>query len=199
VRNYGVNQCESRYLNKGAIRLSMAGFSFVEVLIVALLLGIVAVIAFPSINNAIDDSRLSAAADEVVTAFEFAQLIAMTRGRITKVVIREPENRIVLNQYETNADLFGGGDELKAEDVENGTYKIIANPMKKGTDYKINLADESRFEGVDITESDFDIGDAVTFDVLGAPSKGGKVALALARRKVVVTLDSMTGKVSVSE
>jgi len=174
-----------------------AGFTFIEVMIVLLLMGIFAMLGLPALNAAMGDFRLSGAAQEVVSALEFAQLSAIS-GRKTRVVIGVPQDRIGVRQYKTPADLFNGGDELVASDVEDGTYKFMGNPMNKGTDYLIILPDESRFQGVEITVSSFGVDDAVFFDTLGAPSHGGTITLTLGGRQMVVALDALTGKVTVS-
>jgi len=176
-----------------------AGFTFIETMIVFLLLGIVTMVAWPTLNGAMNDSRLSGAAEEVVTALEFAQMTAMSSGRQTRVVIGAPADRIAVRRYESPADLFGGGDVLVDTDVETGTYEFMGNPMNKGTDYEIIFPNVSRFQGVDITASDFNVGDPVFFDTLGNPSKGGSATLALGSRQVVVNLDSLTGKVTLSD
>ena len=178
---------------------SSAGFTLVEVVIVTLLLGIIAMLGLPTLNSAMVDSRLSTAVEETVNALQYAQLTSMTSGRETRVVIGAPQNRIAVRQHKTNADLFGGGDELVAGDVESGTYELMQYPLNKGTDYEISLPDESRFRGVDITASDFNVEAPVFFDTLGAPSKGGTVTLTLGGRQMVVTLDALTGKVTVSK
>jgi type II secretory pathway pseudopilin PulG len=176
-----------------------AGFAFLEILIVSVLLSIVVMLGWPSLNAALGDYRLSGAAQEIVNALEFAQLTAMTSGSQTRVVIAAPADRIGVRQFDITADLFNGGDTLAEATVENGTFKLMGNPMNKGTDYEIDLPDERRFQGVDITASDFNAGNHVDFDSLGAPSKGGTVTLALGNRQMVVTLDALTGKVSVSQ
>jgi hypothetical protein len=71
--------------------------------------------------------------------------------------------------------------------------------MNKGTDYEIDLPDDSRFQGVDIAVSDFNLTDPVIFDTLGAPSHGGTVTVAFGGRQMVVSLDALTGKVTVSQ
>jgi hypothetical protein len=59
--------------------------------------------------------------------------------------------------------------------------------------------DEGRFRGVDITISDFNNSDPVFFDAMGAPSKGGSATLTLGNSQRIVTLDALTGKVTVSQ
>ena len=177
------------------------GLTLVEAVIVTLILGIVAVAALPTLSSSLDEARLSAAASEVVAALEYAQLTAATSGRKTRVAIGQSQERIGVRQYKTTADLFNGGDVLVAGDVESGTYELMQYPPKKGTDYLIFLGDEDRFKGVDITTSDFnpESDDTVVFDTLGTPSKGGTVTLALGSRQMVVTLNELTGKVTVTD
>jgi type II secretion system protein H len=175
-----------------------AGFTLVEIMLVLLIVGIVSMVGWPALNGAMGDARLSGAAQEVVNALEFAQLTAMTSGRKTRVVIGAPQDRIAVRQFNIIGDLFNGGDTLAAADVENGNYDFMGNPMNKGTDYEIKFPDESRFQGVDITASDCDVGNAVIFDTLGGPSKGGTVSLAFGDQEMVVTLDALSGKVTVN-
>jgi prepilin-type N-terminal cleavage/methylation domain-containing protein len=175
------------------------GFSLVELAIVMVVLSIVAVAAVPMLGSALHEVRLSGAADEVVTALEYAQLSAMTSGRTTRVVIGATQEKIAVEQYETAADLFGGGGSLAEGVVEGGTYEFMQYPLKRGSDYEILLKSEDRFAGVDITASDFDNATPVTFDALGSPSHGGTATLSLGSRQMVVTLDALTGKVTVSD
>ena len=176
-----------------------AGFTFIEILIVVMLIGIIATISLPELNETVQDTRLRGAANEVVTALEYAQLTAMTSGRGTRVAIGDFDESIEVKQYSTNYDLFNDGDELSESDVESGTYQLMPYPQKKGLNYLIILTDENRFKGVDITASDFSAGNHVDFDAQGAPSKGGSATLALGSSQIFVTMDALTGKVSASE
>ena len=175
-----------------------AGFTLFETMIVFLVLGIITILGWPALNASLEHHRLAGAADEIVTALEFAQLRALS-GRDTRVVIGAPQDRIAVRQYQTAADLFGGGDELADSAVENETFELMGHPMNKGADYEIKFTDEDRFQGVDITASDFNVEAPVRFGALGTPSKGGTVTLACGGRQMVVTLDALTGKVTVSE
>jgi prepilin-type N-terminal cleavage/methylation domain-containing protein len=175
------------------------GFSLVEVAIVLVIISIVAVAGVPLVGPLVSQAKLAGAVDEVVTALEYAQLMAITSGRTTLVVIGAPQDRIAVRQYEVSADLFGGGDQLAEGSVESGTYDFMQYPLKRGSDYEILFNNEDRFAGVDITASDFNQGSAVHFDALGSPSHGGTVTLALGNRQMVVTLNGFTGKVTVSD
>ncbi len=172
------------------------GFTVVEAVLVAVILGIAAVVALPMLSSSLDEARLSAAASEVVTALEYAQVSAATSGQRTSVAVSSTEETINVRQFKTSADLFNGGDALAAADVEGGTWEHMEYPLKKGGDYSINLKTEDRCKGVDVYVSDFNF--PVYFDTLGTPTKGGTVTLALGGRQMVVTLDALTGKVTVT-
>ena len=155
-------------------------------------------LSWPQLSSALVEARLSGAAEEIVNALEYAQLTAKISGRNTRVVIEAPQNRIGVQHYKSSADLFNGGDVLPAGNIEGGSYEFILHPLKKGLDYEIFLNDEIRFGGIDITQSDFDTGNPVTFDSMGAPSRGGTTTLTLGARQIIVTLDDLTGKVTTS-
>ena len=113
--------------------------------------------------------------------------------------------------YTYDARKYGGDGEIRVHeeeaaivrqiqaDVEGGVFTTVGNPLNRGTDYNINLSNQALFGGVDVTAVDFGGSNQVTYDTLGAPSAGGTVTLAFGTRQVVVTLDSLTGKVTVSE
>ena len=196
-----MEQHKKDHLSLGGMKKDklISGFTLSEVIIVVLIIGIITLAGLPALTSSLDHSRLKGAASEVVNALQYAQLSAMSSGQKTRVVIGNLSNRIGVRQYKNSADLFQGGDELAAGDVESGTYEIMQHPLKKGYDYEIILLNEDRFRGVDITASDFDQSNPVDFDTLGVPSHGGTATLALGNQQIVVTLDSLTGKVSVSE
>ena len=77
-------------------------------------------LSWPQLSSALVEAKLSGAAEEIVNALEYAQLTAMTSGSKTRVVIGASPDRIAVRQYKTNADLFGGGDELVAGDWKMG-------------------------------------------------------------------------------
>jgi hypothetical protein len=161
-------------------------------------LGIFVTLSWPQLSSALIEARLSGAAEEVVNALEYAQLTAKTSGRNTKVLIAEPANKIGVSQNKSDADLFNGGDVLLASDIESGTYEFILHPLNKGVNYEFFLNNEHRFSGIDITQSDFNNDNPVYFDTMGAPSHGGTVTLTLGSRQIVVNLDQLTGKVTIS-
>ena len=176
-----------------------AGLTLIELLIVVLMLGIMVMAAAPVLNSGLNDVRLSGAAEEVVTALEFAQMTAATSGSRTRVTIDAALDTIVVEKFSISIDLLGSESELDEDDVEGGDFALMERPMNRGVDYSFSLSDESRFKGIDITAAAFGAGNFVVFDTLGAPSDGGTVTLAMSGRQIVVALDSLAGKVSLSD
>ena len=186
-------------MNNGLNLRLPAGLTLIELLIVVLLLGIMVMAAAPVLNSGLNDVRLSGAVEEVVTALEFAQMTAATSGSRTRVTIDAALNTIVVEKFLISIDLLGSESELNEDDVEGGDFALMERPMNQGVDYSISLPDESRFSNIDITAAAFGTGNFVEFDTLGAPSDGGTVILALAGRQISVALDSLAGKVTMSD
>jgi prepilin-type N-terminal cleavage/methylation domain-containing protein len=172
------------------------GFTVVEVVMVTVILGIAAVVALPMLSSSLNEARLSAAAGEIVTALEFAQLTAATTGRETRVTIDAAGDTILVEQSSFSQEILTGGAVLAEAIVENGALAPMQYPLKRGTDYKISLAKESRFDGVDITASAFGTQNWVIYNTLGTPSSSGAVTLACGSQQVQVVLDPLTGKVT---
>ncbi len=162
------------------------------------MLAILVMLSWPQLSSALVEARLSGAAEEIVNALEYAQLTAKTSGRNTRVVVGAAQDRIAVKHYKSTVDLFNGGDVLAASDIESGTYEFMYHPLNKGVDYEIFLSNDIRFGGIDISQSDFNPLNAVIFDAMGAPSHGGTATLTLGARQIVVTLDELTGKVTMS-
>jgi len=171
------------------------GFTLFELLIVLLIVSIFTMLGWPALNAVMGDYRLEAAAEEIVNALEFAQLTAVA-GQQTQVTISAATETIDVKQFKPTANLLSGAGSYTAAEVEGGGYAYVEDPMNKGKDYTIPFPGDSRFSGVDITTSSF--GSPVTFNSTGTPSTGGTVTLTFSGRQKVVTLNALTGGVSVS-
>ncbi|MFC1824062.1 GspH/FimT family pseudopilin [Thermodesulfobacteriota bacterium] len=174
------------------------GFTFYELLIIVMILGIMATFALPTIESGLTKTKLSGAAGEVVLALEYAQLNAMTTGTQMRVTIDTGTDSILVEYEKITGDIFSGAAAIDENDIDSGSFVTMAHPVKRGEDYQIIFSDEDRFDGVDIADSVFGINNFVTFDAMGVPSDGGTVNLKLGEEHVVVTVDSSTGKVTTS-
>ena len=174
-----------------------AGFTFLEIIIITLIIGIITLLSWPSLIAAVEDARLNGAATETVTALEFAHSKAVNAGRTIRVTFDVATDTFVIEQFTYNGDLLGGADTLTEADVETGNFTTMQHPLRPGDNYQIDLAGQALFGGVDISAVNFGGNNYVTFDAHGAPSIGGTVALDFGGRQMVVALDSLTGKVTV--
>ena len=83
--------CEATKDNKG--------FTFLELLIVALILGLIAAMGFSSLTASVDRAQLSGATSEIMTAIRYAQLTAMSSGRACQVKVDDVEDEVSLKWW----------------------------------------------------------------------------------------------------
>jgi hypothetical protein len=155
-------------------------------------------VAWPTVIISLEESRLSGAASDVVTALEFAQLNALKSGRQTRVKIDAGIDRITVSEFEPHNGIWEENPQINENIVESGSFETMEHPLNPGSDYTISLGDQAMFGGVDIIAETFGGGDTVTYDALGTPSEGGTVTLGYGNGRSVVTLDGLSGKVTVS-
>ncbi|NQU43690.1 hypothetical protein HQ520_10415 [bacterium] len=173
--------------------MNRRGFTFLELTILVMILGILCLLALPSLDSALVDARLSAGASEVKTALDYARNVACFSAGPTRVMINPALGLIRVEQMKTQ-NLALSGQEATKGFVENRPFQALEHPIRSGSDYDVCLTD-SRYGGVRITSALFGSGNVVTFDTFGLPSTTGLVVLALGKRKMDVTLDSVTGNV----
>ncbi len=180
----------------------MPGFSLLELVIVILVLGIVAALGTPALLSSLDDVHLDAAASEVSTALQYAQLVAAGTGRATRVTIDAVGDTLSVEQM-AHANLSvimnPANTEIDAVDVETGEALGVADhPTVRMSPYQVSFSDE-RFGGVDVVSAAFGGGPTIDFSGAGAPSAAGTVVLALGGRQVTVAIDDLAGRVTVTE
>lgn len=169
------------------------GFSLIETLIVLLILGIILMIGMPSMSRSAQDTRLSGAVNEIVTAIGYARSTAMNSGGETRVTIDSSNDSILVEQFVPSGDLFGTETELSENDVEAGSFAPMGHPLNTGTEYNILFTSESRFNSVDILSSDFNSNNCVSFSSSGTPSSGGTITVSCGELQAVLTLESTCG------
>lgn len=174
------------------------GFSLMETMIVLLILSIIVTIGLPSIGRSSRAARLSGAADEIISAIDYARVTAMNSGCSTMVTMDDSNDSIRVRQFLPWKNLLGTETVLDENDVENGHFVTMEHPLNRGTDYYIIFSDEARFNSVDIVSSVFDSHDYVIFSSSGTPSSGGSVTITCGDLRTVLNLDSTSGMVTKS-
>jgi prepilin-type N-terminal cleavage/methylation domain-containing protein len=80
----------------GAMRRSRRGVSFLEILVVLLILSMLMAISIPVMKGTFGRNKLAAAAREIAVLARFARQQAVLRGHDTHLVLEEEENRYYL-------------------------------------------------------------------------------------------------------
>lgn len=140
------------------IRKNQKGFTLVELVIVVVLLGIVAVIAVPRLEN-LPNTRAYYAVRKLRSDVRFAQLLAIETQARTRIV------------FNIAADTY----RLERETAP-GNWTAVTNPATKGNYQEaFNTGD---YAGVDVTQAVFDGNATVIFDSYGAPFDSANSPLA---------------------
>lgn len=142
-------------------------------MIVLLILGIVSAVAVPSINSTLNEMKLDSAAQEIVTAIQYVQSLAVKEGGEYGVRFSAGANTFTC--FDTGA---------------------IINPLDK-KDYIVDFDTEGHLQGVDIISVSF-LASKLTFDYLGEASESGTVLLEYAGLQKTIKVLAPIGRVSVN-
>jgi prepilin-type N-terminal cleavage/methylation domain-containing protein len=162
----------------------MAAFTFIELVVVMVILGIAAMLAMPMLSSAAD-SQLQAAAAMIAADLDYAKNLAITRQMTVTVV-------------------FNAGTE--SYQVQDSVGVVLSHPTKVGASFRMNFASDSRTSQVNITAASFDGNSAITFDYLGSPYSGtttavamtsGQIALSAGTYSTTVTVEPVTGYIRI--
>jgi len=168
-----------------------AGFTFIELIVVVVIIGIAALLSVPMFSAA-GDVQMRAAASMIASDLEYAKNMAITHQRNYSVVFDPATERYEIRRYEAD-----------------GTWAVIKHPTNPTADFRVDLAADDRTSAVDIVSVNFDgsASNAVTFDYLGGPHSGlpgamnplnnGQVSLSADGFGCVVTIEPVTGYVSI--
>lgn len=168
-----------------------SGFTFIELVIVILIISIICVAATPSITENLAEMRIASAVSEISLALQYTQS-ASIKGSPHRIVFDAARNGFhVLN---CNDDADGSG-----EACGDGDDAGARHPIKKAATYTMDLDEEERLSGIGIHSVDFDNGSEVSFDRLGRPSTRGEVIVSCGARCFEVTVREYTGIITSQE
>lgn len=153
------------------------GFTFLELAIVVMILGIIAMAAIPAMNAFMTEQNLVAAADEVVTAIYYARTTAITTKFAHRVLFN-----ITADSFTVEMQIVGG---------DNPEYVTAENPLTK-RDYEVYLGESW---GVDLVSASFASNPYVLFSNLGTAIPTGTVELTRGDRTCTVSVTRPSCKV----
>jgi Tfp pilus assembly protein FimT len=177
-------------------KISRAGVTLIEMIIIVTVLGILVLIGLPQLNSSLDNARLAGAADEVTVALQFAQATSASTGQPCKVTVDAGAGSILVEQTQLGGGLTGDALEIPAATVETQTYVTAPHPLRPGGLYHVVFSQDSRFNGVRIVSAVFGAGNTVVFDSLGNPSSAGAVVLTCGGQRIILNLDASSGRVT---
>ena len=158
-------------------------FTFIELIVVVVILSIAAVLAIPMISSAAD-VQVRSAANMIAADLDYAKSMAISTQQNHSVVF-DPANE----KYE----------------VQDATGTVIDHPLKPGSPFVVDLQSDSRLSRVDIVSAAFDSLSTVKFDYLGSPYNGsgtalnsGQITLQAGTFSMTITVEPMTGYVTVT-
>ncbi len=152
-----------------------SGFTMIEIIIVVVIITIAALAAVPMMSSAAS-IQIRSGANMIAADLEYAKSMAISKGQDYSVV------------FDKDADSY------QIVDLNNN---VIQHPVKKGFTYVVDFQNDSRLHQVDITSANFGGSQKVTFDCLGSPNIGGSVVLQAGGITKPVTVEPVTGFISI--
>lgn len=166
------------------MRRQATGFTLVELLMVVLILAIVAGIVVPMASSS-RDAQCASAARMLVADLELAQSTALARQDLVALVFRDD-----LQSYKV---VLATGQNLD----DYASLTALEHPGRPGQSYEIDIQKELLLPSVVIGSANFNGERYVVFDTFGSPEFGGSIVVAAGDVSLTVTVEPITGAVSV--
>jgi prepilin-type N-terminal cleavage/methylation domain-containing protein len=158
------------------------GFTVVELLVVLMILVIVAMVAIPMAGSAAG-VQVRSAANMIAADLEYAKSMAIARAQNFSVV------------FDSSQESY---------QIEDSTGTVIAHPVKKGSNYVVDLPGEG-LDKVNIVSALFDSTGTVKFDYFGSPYNGndsplnsGVITLQTGVVTITIAVEPVTGFISIA-
>jgi prepilin-type N-terminal cleavage/methylation domain-containing protein len=184
---------------RAAGAMARGGVSLLELLIVVLVLGIVAMASAPLIGSALRQSRLSRAAGDVVAALDYARSRAASSGEGMRVSFPTGGKIVIVERFvlSTNLATVPEGKTVAAAKVDAGVYRRVPHPLEKHTNaFAVIQRDDS---DPYIAVATFQGSNSVEFLAMGVPSRTGRVEIASGPERWTLVVESETGRVRITQ
>lgn len=151
------------------------GVTFIELLMVMVIIAIAAMIVIPRMGSA-GGVQVRAAADMIAADLEYAKSMATSR---------QVNYTVVFNTATESYQIQDSGG-------------VIDHPRKIGSQFIVNFATDSRLDQVDITAVNFNATSQVIFDRTASPDNAGTITLQGGGVTATITVEAVTGYITTS-
>lgn len=169
------------------------GFTFVEVMIVVIVIGITAALAVPMLMET-DDTKLISAADLIVADLAYAQVESISHGDDPRVVVFDTTNhKYIITTRSAITTAVGAGDEpIDATPITN---PVGNEPFEVTFGQRHAMA----LNGVQISTLSLDGDDELEFGIYGQTdqSADASITLTAGSNNIDVTVDPVSGEASI--
>lgn len=175
--NYWYFKSNGRCNSQGRFSEShFRGFTLIELIIVIVIISIAALTAIPMMSSAAG-MQIRSAANMITADLEYAKSMAISRAQNFSVI------------FDAGAESYR---------IEDQYGNVLPHPVKKGFDYIMDFKNDGRLNKVDITDVNFNATSSVQFDCLGSPDNGGTISLQAKGVTATVSVESVTGFISIT-
>jgi len=175
MRNITLFIEDSRAMEKQNLNSKKRGFTLIEVIAVVVILAIAAMLAIPMFSSAAS-IQIRVAADMIAADLEYAKSMAISRQKTYTVTFDE------------------SAESYSISDADG----IITHPVTLD-DYAVSFRTDSRVDKVNVVDADFGSYEKVSFTYLGSPDNGGSVTLSADTKTMTVTVEAVTGYITISQ
>ena len=175
----------------GRARCLLRGFTVIEIIMVIVVMGILAVASIPRIEGLRYQIKLKAAVKKLVSDIRYVQSIAISRHTNSALVFDEPNNYYAAFFFNTSSS----------------SWQALTDPLTRGA-LTVDYNSPGHYSGVDISALNFNgFSDELRFDWQGVPMDSGdnnltatgRVTLSAGGLSRFVDVLPQTGKVEVNQ
>lgn len=174
-----------------------AGFTLLDSLIVIVILGIIGMIIIPQFQGMVQETRLSEAAAEIVSGMQYAGNLAVRYRRPFGFQADATGTSRLFSIFDNRSDKTVCTDQVQ-DDPQMNTDCVVLNPLDKSW-YIRNFASMENYREVTfaIKRNDVLIPFIIFYPDGHSASSDTTVTVGLGSRQKTITVDGMTGRISV--
>ena len=187
--------------------LHRGGFTLLDLLIVVIILGVIGMMILPQIGSIANQTKLNSAAWELISAFQYAQTMAIEYQRPFQVKVFRSSGRnqflVKDHQYESDASAYPNNDPpiyswgRIYHPVDKKPYIIDFDDVQSSVAGEVSTREEFRGVTIDSVPGGGNDAEIVFYPDGHSGNSDSVVVMSLGSETKTITVDGYTGKVSV--